>query len=203
MPVTLKPAKKPSKFRRSSQRAKSIVMDKLFKPVQRRASTMLSIGKKDWKKRWVIIESHFLLVFKDDKEKKLLWKIPLKNLVGTCDLLDVRVDGHQNVLLVDCNTVYRSPASASFSSSGGKSKVDASSYSKDNGVKFWFTSAIHVRTAAIRETMMSNEKKDATGAVGATKKTEQEVEMLEWNDALKYSTELAQTRNELVGKVSM
>ena len=200
LPVTLKPAKKPSKFRRSSQRAKSIVMDKLFKPVQRRASTMLSIGKKDWKKRWVIIESHFLLVFKDDKEQKLLWKIPLKNLVGTCDLLDVRVDGHQNVLLVDCNTVYRSPASASFSSSGGKSKVDASSYSKDNGVKFWFTSAIHVRTAAIRETMMSNEKKDATGA---TKKTEQEVEMLEWNDALKYSTELAQTRNELVGKVSM
>jgi hypothetical protein len=41
--------------------------------------------------------------------------------------------------------------------------------------------------------MMSNEKKDATGAVGATKKTEQEVEMLEWNDALKYSTELAET----------
>ena len=100
-------------------------------------------------------------------------------------LLDVRVDGHQNVLLVDCKTVHKSPASASSPSSGGKPKVD--------GVKFWFTSAI-------RETMMSNEKKDATGA---TNKSEQEVEMIEWNDALKYSTELAQTRNELVGKVRM
>ena len=99
------------------RRASSVLVDKLLKPTQRRASALLTSLKEvtesetrallttlkevtgtSWKKRWIVIESHHILVYKSDAEKKLKWKIPLAN--SRLDLLNQneQIYGNNNIL---------------------------------------------------------------------------------------------------------
>jgi hypothetical protein len=78
--------------------------------VGRRASalmhTVLSSGS-NWKKRWVVIEAHHVMVFKDAKESNLKWKIQLRGANVEIMNPSVRIANQMNVIALTCEESFK------------------------------------------------------------------------------------------------
>lgn len=68
--------------------------------------TVLSSGS-NWKKRWVVIEAHHVMVFKDAKESNLKWKIQLRGANVEIMNPSVRIANQMNVIALTCEESFK------------------------------------------------------------------------------------------------
>ena len=78
--------------------------------VGRRASALMHTvlsSDSNWKNRWVVIEAHHVMVYKDDTESNLKWKIQLRG--ATVEIMNpsIRLASQTNVIALNCEESFK------------------------------------------------------------------------------------------------